>query len=212
VVVPGGQGCCGALSWHTGRGDAAQKFARQLMACIPKDVDCFLTTAAGCGSAVAEYPLLLAGTDAEGSARSFAAKTMDISVYLSQLDLEDFPRLQKPKRVAYHDACHLAHAQGVRAEPRKILSLIPNLEVAEIEDADTCCGSAGTYNIEQPDIANQLGRRKAEAIIKTGASAVITGNIGCLVQIEKHLRSKTDRVAVLHTVQVLDLAYRAILC
>jgi glycolate oxidase iron-sulfur subunit len=211
VVVPRGQGCCGALSWHTGRGDAAQKFARELIASIPGDVDCFVTTAAGCGSAISEYPLLLAGTDVESEARQLSAKTMDISVYLSRLELEPFPPLAKPKRIAYHDACHLAHAQRVRAEPRKILRQIPNLEVGEIEDADTCCGSAGTYNIEQPEIAARLGERKAQGLLKTGASAVVTGNIGCLVQIEKHLQGKTDRVAVLHTVQVLDRAYRAIL-
>jgi glycolate oxidase iron-sulfur subunit len=90
------------------------------------------------------------------------------------------------------------------------LKQIPNLEVAELDDTETCCGSAGTYNIEQPDIAARLGQRKAASVLKTGASAVVTGNIGCLVQIEKHLQGKTDRVAVLHTVQVLDRAYRSI--
>lgn len=211
VVIPPGQGCCGALSWHTGRGNAAQNFARQLIASIPQDVDCFVTTAAGCGSAISEYPLLLAGTDAEAAAKELADKTMDVSVYLSQIELEPFPPLRKPKRIAYHDACHLAHAQKVRAEPRAILRQIPKLDLVEIEDTETCCGSAGTYNIEQPDIAANLGERKADGLIRTGASAIVTGNIGCLVQIEKHLQQKTDRVAVLHTVQVLDRAYRAIL-
>lgn len=208
VVVPAAQGCCGALSWHTGRGDEAARFAKELIATIPDDVDCFLTTAAGCGSAIHEYPLLLAGSESEEAARAVTAKSMDISVYLDRLQLELVPRLQRPLRVAYHDACHLAHAQKVRAEPRRLLERIPGLEVIELSDPDTCCGSAGTYNIEQPEIAQNLGDRRAKNVIATGASVVVTGNIGCLVQIDKHLRSFGDRVAVLHTVQVLDRAYQ----
>ncbi len=211
VVIPRSQGCCGALSWHTGRGDEASHFARKLIASIPADVDCLITTAAGCGSAIHEYPLLLAGSESETAARQLASTAVDISVYLDRLQLEPIPALSGPKRIAYHDACHLAHAQKVRAEPRRLLARIPGLEIAELADADTCCGSAGTYNIEQPQIAGELGMRKVQAVLRTGASALVTGNIGCLVQIDKHLRTHTDRVAVLHTVQVLDRAYRAIL-
>lgn len=211
VVVPKGQGCCGALAWHTGQGDSAAGFARELIATVPDDVDCFVTTAAGCGSAIREYPLLLAGQDVERGASQLANRTLDISVYLRQLDLEPVPRLAMPKRVAYHDACHLAHAQRVRLEPRQLLQQIPGLQVVDLPDSDTCCGSAGTYNIEQPEIAGNLGIRKAKAVISTGASAVVSGNIGCLVQIEKHLQGMSNRVAVLHTVQVLDRAYRRIL-
>ncbi|MCA9126312.1 MAG: 4Fe-4S dicluster domain-containing protein [Planctomycetales bacterium] len=211
VVLPAGQGCCGALSWHTGDGSAAARFAKKLMSTIPADVDCVLTTAAGCGSAIHEYPLLLKGTEAEQRAGEMAAKTTDISVYLSQLKLVAIPNLQRPMRVVYQDACHLSHAQRVRAAPRQLLSAIPGLDVAELADRDTCCGSAGTYNIEQPDIAKKLGELKVKNVLDTGASAVVSGNIGCLVQIEKHMQSRSDRVAVLHTVQVLDRAYRGIL-
>jgi glycolate oxidase iron-sulfur subunit len=211
VVVPRGQGCCGALSWHTGHGDQAIAFAQKLIASIPSDVDCFITTAAGCGSAIHEYPLLTAGTETEPAARELAEKSMDISVYLDRLELEAIPRLSTLKRVAYHDACHLAHAQKVRIEPRRLLSRIPGLEVVDLPDSDTCCGSAGTYNIEQPEIAKKLGLRKARSVVATGATAVVSGNIGCLVQIEKQLQEMTNRVAVLHTVQVLDRAYRQIL-
>ncbi len=211
VVIPEGQGCCGALAWHTGHGDQAAAFARRLIASIPGDVDCMVTTAAGCGSAIHEYPLLLAGTEQEEAGRHLAQRSLDISVFLDRLDLKPIPALQTLKRVAYHDACHLAHAQGVRAEPRHLLSQVPGLEVVELSDCDTCCGSAGTYNIEQPEIAENLGKRKAQNVINSAASAVVSGNIGCLVQIEKHLRPWTDRVAVLHTVQVLDRAYREIL-
>lgn len=211
VLVPAGQGCCGALAWHTGNGNEGARFARRLMQTIPDDIDCFVTTAAGCGSAIKEYPLLLAGTEWESKAKEFAAKTLDISVYLSQLELEPIPALEQPKRIAYQDACHLSHAQKVRAQPRQLLRQIPGLELVELSDTETCCGSAGTYNIEQPEIARQLGQRKARAVIETGASAIVTGNIGCLVQIEKELRTMSDRVAVLHTVQILDRAYQKIL-
>lgn len=211
VLVPRGQGCCGALSWHTGRGAQAAKFAENLIQSVPSDVDCLITTAAGCGSAIHEYPLVLAGGDQQQAAEMLASKSLDISVYLDQLDLQPIPPLISPKRIAYHDACHLAHAQGVRSAPRRLLSKVPGLDLVELADSDICCGSAGTYNIEQPEIANKLGLRKAQAAIATGASAVVSGNIGCLVQIEQHLRSLSDRVAVLHTVQIIDRAYRQLL-
>ncbi len=136
---------------------------------------------------------------------------MDISVFLESLELEPIPKLKAPLRVAYHDACHLAHAQGVRSAPRRLLARVPGLEVVSLADADTCCGSAGTYNIEQPEIAQSLGQRKAAAVLETRAAMVATGNIGCLVQLDKHLRNRTDRVAILHTVQVIDRAYQEIL-
>ncbi len=211
VVVPEGQGCCGALAWHTGHGKKAIEFAKRLMETIPDDVDCLVTTAAGCGSAIHEYPLLLAGTPWESKGRSLAERTLDISVYLDRLELVPIPRLEVLRRVAYHDACHLAHAQGVRSEPRRLLKRVPGLEIVELSDCDTCCGSAGTYNIEQPEIAKKLGKRKADSVVATAAAAVVSGNIGCLVQIEKHLATLTDRVAVLHTIQILDRAYRKIL-
>jgi glycolate oxidase iron-sulfur subunit len=204
-------GCCGALAWHIGNGDAAMASARQVIDALPDDVDAFVINAAGCGSAIHEYPLLLAGTPYEARARELAAKAIDISVYLDRMELEPIPRLRAPMRLAYHDACHLAHAQGVRAAPRRLLARVPGLEIVSLVDADTCCGSAGTYNIEQPEIARALGDRKAAAVLDTRASIVASGNIGCLVQLEKHLRKRTDRVTILHTVQVIDRAYREIL-
>lgn len=211
VVIPPGQGCCGALAWHTGHADQAVNFAQRLLSTIPRDVDCLVTTAAGCGSAIHEYPLLLAGTSQTAAGQELADRALDISVYLRRLELEPVPRLTRPKRVAYHDACHLAHAQGVRREPRELLRSVPGLEVVDLVDSDTCCGSAGTYNIEHPDIAHRLGQRKAQHIRDTAASAVVSGNIGCLVQMQKHLQPWVDHVAVLHTVQVLDRAYQEIL-
>ena len=166
VVVPPDQGCCGALAWHTGHGDSATRFARELMQAIPDDVDCLITTAAGCGSAIHEYPLLLAGSDVQTAAGRFAERTLDISVYLDRLDLEPVPELSAPKRVAYQDACHLAHAQKIRDQPRRLLGRVPGLEVVDLSDGDTCCGSAGTYNVEQPEIATSLGIRKARNVVQ----------------------------------------------
>lgn len=211
VVVPRAQGCCGALAWHVGHGEEAMASARRLIDTLPDDVDALVINAAGCGSAVHEYPLLLAGTEYEAKARQLANKAVDISVYLDTLQLEPIPRLGAGLRVAYHDACHLAHAQGVRSAPRRLLGRVPGLEVVNLVDADTCCGSAGTYNIEQPEIAQALGDRKALAVLDTRAAIVASGNIGCLVQLEKHLRKRSDRVTILHTVQIIDRAYRQIL-
>jgi glycolate oxidase iron-sulfur subunit len=211
VVVPPSQGCCGALDWHSGNGSAAGRYAAKLIASIPKDVDCLITTAAGCGSAIHEYPIILAGSADQETAVAFSKRSLDISLFLDQLQLQPIPRLRSPKRIAYHDACHLLHAQGVKVPPRSLLERIPGVELVGLRDPDICCGSAGTYNIQQPEIANKLGALKAAAIIETGASAVATGNIGCMVQIEKQLRLLGDRVAVLHTVQIIDRAYRQLL-
>ena len=109
--------------------------------------------------------------------------------------------------MAYHDACHLAHAQGITAAPRRLLRAIPNLTLVEIEEGDLCCGSAGTYNIEQPALAAVLGERKTQRILATGAGAVVMGNIGCMVQIRTHLGRLRSSLAVLHTMEILDRAY-----
>jgi glycolate oxidase iron-sulfur subunit len=154
-----------------------------------------------------EYGLLFAGLAEEDPARAFARQVKDISEFLAELGPVTPSPLPSPLKVAYHDACHLAHAQGVREAPRRLLRLIPNLTLAEISEAELCCGSAGTYNIEQPDIAALLGRRKSENILRTGCQAVVTGNIGCLVQIRNHLKVLGETLPVYHTVEVLALAY-----
>jgi len=118
------------------------------------------------------------------------------------------PALEQPLRLAYHDACHLAHAQGVTAAPRRLLQRIPNLELLPLPEGDLCCGSAGSYNLEQPETARLLGERKAHNILNCGADAVACGNIGCLVQIRKHLGDLGATIAAWHTLQVLDMAYQ----
>jgi glycolate oxidase iron-sulfur subunit len=203
VVIPTDQGCCGALLAHTGDARAARRLAARNLRAFPADVDAVITNAAGCGSGLHEYGLWFAGLPEEASARALAARVQDVSAFLAALDLPMLPPLPRPLRLAYHDACHLAHAQGVTAAPRALLTRIPNLVLLEIPDGDLCCGSAGTYNLEQPALAAQLGRRKAEAVLATGAEALAAGNIGCLVQIEAHLRRLGRPLPVYHTVQIL---------
>ena len=141
-----------------------------------------ITNAAGCGSGMREYPLLLAGEPDEGEARSFAERVVDVSVFLEGIGLVDPPAPAKPLRIAYHDACHLAHAQGVRDAPRRLLAAAGH-EVITPAEWEICCGSAGTYNLERPGTSAELGRRKAGNLLATGADVVAAGNIGCLVQI-----------------------------
>lgn len=207
VVIPPQQGCCGALSAHIGEAPLARQFAARNFQHFPTDVDAIITTAAGCGSGIHEYPLWFADQPQLSMAQLWAQKTRDVSVFLNALGIISPPPLMDPLTVAYHDACHLAHAQSVTEAPRRLLHHIPNLTVRDIPEGDICCGSAGVYNIEQPDIAGQLGRRKAEAIVRTQAEAVAAGNIGCLVQIETHLRALGHPLPIYHTIEVLDQAY-----
>ena len=132
---------------------------------------------------------------------------MDVSTFLDELGLVAPHAIAGGLRLAYHDACHLVHAQGVTAAPRRLLMEVPDLELLPIPEGELCCGSAGTYNIEQPELARQLGERKARHIRSTGAQAVATGNIGCMVQLHNHLNGLGQAIPVWHTMEVLDLAY-----
>ena len=207
VVVPAAQGCCGGLAWHTGDLRAAQAFARRNLAAFPADVDAILTNAAGCGSAMHEYHLVLRGTPDEARAEAFRHRVLDVSVFLHRLGLRELPANPRPLKIAYHDACHLANAQGVRREPRALLRAIPGAELCELTNAHFCCGSAGTYNLDQPEIAASLGEQKARAVIATGATVVASGNIGCLTQLRAHLAKLGSPIQVRHTMQVLRDAF-----
>lgn len=211
TLIPKGQGCCGSLMMHIGEERRAMTLAQNNLDIFPGDVDAIVTNAAGCGSGMAEYPLLFKGTAQEQAAQQFAHQVKDIAVFLDELGITPPPELPKSVTVAYQDACHLRHAQGVYAAPRKLLNLIPNLTVAELNDGGLCCGSAGIYNLEQPEIAEELGQRKAEQIIQTGAEMVVSGNIGCLTQIESHLAKQGHPLPIYHTIQVLDMAYQGTL-
>jgi glycolate oxidase iron-sulfur subunit len=209
VVVPEAQGCCGALALHVGDRDRARERARVNLAAFPDDVDAVVTTAAGCGSGMQEYPHLFEGTADAAAAEALAARTVDVSLFLERLDVGDWPSWPEPLTVAYHVACHLRHAQGVWREPRGLLARIGNLQLAEIADGD-CCGSAGTYNLDQPALAHALGQRKARAVLATGAAVVASGNIGCLTQLATHLTAIAGAGAprVVHTIELVDEALR----
>lgn len=207
VVIPPHQGCCGSLAMHTGDATQAQSLARKNLTLFPTDVDAIVTNAAGCGSGMREYGLLFAGTPEEAAARAFATRVKDVSLFLHDLGLMPPPALAEPLTIAYHDACHLAHAQRVTSQPRRLLAAIPNVTLREIPEGELCCGSAGTYNLEQPEIARQLGERKARHLLSTGAQAVVTGNIGCMMQLQTHLQAQGQPLPIWHTMELLALAY-----
>jgi glycolate oxidase iron-sulfur subunit len=204
VVCPPAQSCCGALDWHEGRLDEARNLARGNFAKFPDDLDAIVTNAAGCGSAICDYGILFGKSSAEPVARRFADQVVDVSVFLAGRQLPP-ARMQVPIRVACHDACHLVHAQGIRAAPRRLLERIENVELVDLEQSDRCCGSAGTYNLKQPVMAEELGKLKARTIVESGCQIVAAGNVGCLVQIEKYLAGYSE-IQALHAIQILDRA------
>ena len=210
TVIPKQQGCCGSLMMHIGEAKRAMHFAQNNFAAFPEDVDAIITNAAGCGSGMHEYPFLFAGDKDENRAKAFADRVKDISVFLDELSIVQPPALSKALRVAYHDACHLLHAQKIHSAPRKLLKSIPNLSLVELSEAGSCCGSAGIYNLEQPEIASELGQRTAKAVLDANVDIAVSGNIGCLTQVEKHLKEMGRSIPVLHTIQLLDWAYRGV--
>ncbi|GIF14641.1 (Fe-S)-binding protein [Actinoplanes teichomyceticus] len=209
VLIPSGQGCCGALSVHNGRRSEAERFARRLIDTFERTgMDYFVVNAAGCGSSLKEYGELLADDPAYASrAAAFAAKVRDLAELLAELG----PVAQRhplPVTVAYHDACHLGHAQGIRTQPRALLRAIPGLELREIAEPEICCGSAGVWNVLNPEPAAELGDRKAAAVLQTGASLLVTANPGCLMQVAAAVRRQGGEIALAHTAQVLDASIR----
>ncbi len=208
VTVPQDQVCCGALAWHVGDRESARQFSIKNLRAFSNDVDAVVTNAAGCGSGMHEYGLINKGKPEEELAVKLAEKVCDVSVFLDRIGVvESPPACRATVRVAYHDACHLSNAQGVRDEPRRLLESIPGVELVEIRDGNFCCGSAGTYNIDQPEIAQSLGKQKAECVMETKSAVVAMGNIGCLTQISNHLRVAESGIQVRHTMQVLRDAY-----
>jgi len=208
VVVARGQGCCGALSLHAGRRAEAARFAKKTIAAFRSaGAELVVANAAGCGSAMKDYGRLLAADPLHAEAGSwFASHARDFSELLAEAG----PRARRHPlgiKVAFHDACHLAHAQGIRSQPRELLRGVPGLELCEVAD-DTCCGSAGVYNLLQPEPARQLGKKKAAAVLATGAQAVVSTNPGCLMQISASLADLGRRLPALHVASVLDLSIR----
>ena len=216
VVIPRGQACCGALSLHSGRAWEAADFARRAIEMFEQaGVEAIVVNSAGCGSAMKEYADLLADDPAWAArAAALSAKVRDFAEFLAGLfETSGGPvaaRHPLPVRAAYHDACHLGHAQQITASPRALLGSIPGLELTEIPDAGMCCGSAGVYNLLQPEAARELGQRKAASVHQTGAPLLISANPGCSLQIASALEARGENVAIAHTAEILDASIRGV--
>jgi glycolate oxidase iron-sulfur subunit len=209
VWVPRGQGCCGALHHHAGLEGPARQFAAANCAAFGKqlgDVDAVINNAGGCGPVLKEYGDLLADTPTAGAGAAFAKKVRDVSEFLVELGPVP-PTNPLPIKATYHDACGLSHAQKIRQPPRQLLGLIPGLELVPLAECEHCCGAAGSYNLTQPGMSARLGERKAENILATGARAVFAGNVGCLLQILRHLRDRAAGLWVAHPVDALWASY-----
>ena len=208
VVAPRAQACCGALHAHAGEHGTALDLARRTIAAFEEaGVEQVIVNTSGCGAHMKAYGLLLANDPAwrERAAR-FAARVRDVSEFLAEQPLRG-PLAPVPRTVTYHDPCHVAHGQKIRTQPRALLAQVPGLRVVELPESDWCCGSAGTYNLTQPEMATRLQERKIAHVQATGADAVVTANPGCIIQIAQGLAAKGSPVEVLHIVEVLDRAY-----
>jgi glycolate oxidase iron-sulfur subunit len=207
VVAPADPRCCGALHLHAGEEEEAKTLARLAIVAL-EDSDVIVVNAAGCGSAMKDYGLLLEDDPAwRERARAFSDRVREVSQVLAGSE-PAAARHPVPLRVAYHDACHLAHAQRIREEPRTALRSIPGLEIVEPREWEICCGSAGLYNVLQPDAAAALGRRKAENLLETGAEAIVAANPGCALQITTHLEAMGHPLPVYHPMELLWASIR----
>jgi glycolate oxidase iron-sulfur subunit len=210
IVVPPAQGCCGALNAHGGDHARAIAMARRTIEVFEAArVDAVVVNTSGCGAHMKAYGALLADDPAWAErARRFAASVQDISELLAKAPLRG-PLRAVPMTVTYHDPCHVVHGQKIKKEPRQLLAQVPGLTVVDLPESDWCCGSAGIYNLTQPEMAARLLARKVGHVESTGAQAVVTANPGCILQIQQGLRARGRDVAVLHLVEVLDRAYGA---
>ena len=211
VIAPPEQNCCGALMLHAGEESGALDLARRTIDVFEQaDVDTVVINAAGCGSSMKEYAWLLRDDAVYAErAKAFVAKCKDISEVLAELEPRA-PRHPLNLRVAYHDACHLQHAQQVKLQPREVLKTIPGIELLEIPESAICCGSAGVYNMTEPEAAQQLGDRKVKNILSTGAEALVSSNPGCLLQITSGLQRAGHPLPVMHMVELLDASIRGV--
>jgi glycolate dehydrogenase iron-sulfur subunit len=223
VVVPRGQGCCGAIHFHAGSSEPAREMADQNAAVFdPAGVDAIIVNVAGCGSMLKDYGhhwhaadeskvesrrSNVERSDQQRAREGFAGKVRDVNEFLDQLGLITPPG-EIRLTATYHDACHLVHAQKVREQPRNLLKKIPGLKLVELPESELCCGAAGTYNLTEPEMAERLARRKLANIRSTGARLVITANAGCLLQIAREARMQGETLKIMHPMEVLDLAYR----
>jgi glycolate oxidase iron-sulfur subunit len=209
VWIPREQGCCGALHEHAGLWDRGSRFAAANSAAFGRrlsEMDAIINNAGGCGPVLKEYGHILEKTPAADAGTAFAKKVRDVSEFL--MDLGPIkPTHPLPIKATYHDACGLCHAQKIRQQPRQLLGMIPGLELMPLADSEECCGAAGSYNLTEPEMSARLGARKAENILATGARAVFTGNVGCSLQILRHLREREPNLWVAHPVDALWASY-----
>lgn len=207
VLVPQSQACCGAIHYHAGSSEPARALADQNVAAFKADeVDAIILNVAGCGSMLKDYGHHW-HDGSQSQREAFARKVRDVSEFLDELGLVR-PTGEINLTATYHDACHLAHAQKVREQPRHVLAQIPGLKLIDLPESELCCGAAGTYNLTEPEMADRLSRRKLANIRSTGARVVITSNVGCLMQIMREARMQGDAIQVLHPMDVLDRSYR----
>ncbi|HEY9649613.1 MAG TPA: (Fe-S)-binding protein [Coleofasciculaceae cyanobacterium] len=214
VVIPKTQGCCAALPEHQGQREQAQTLARQMIDSFAEtDVDYIIINAAGCGHTLKEYGHIL-DDDLEyrEKAKAFAVKVKDAQEFLAEVGLTAklSPLTDEPLTMVYQDACHLLHGQKISVQPRQLLRQIPNVKLREPIDAALCCGSAGVYNMLQPEVADELGQQKVENLLNTGAELIASANPGCSLQIKKHLGLKGKEITLMHPMELLDYAIRGV--
>jgi glycolate oxidase iron-sulfur subunit len=211
VITPKTQVCCGALYAHSGQLNLARLNAQKNIRAFEQEaVDAIIINAAGCGSTLKEYHQLLDADPVwKAKAAGFSAKVKDLTEFLCSTGLPSQlkPTSSNGTKVTYHDACHLAHAQRITKQPRDLVKAVAGPNYVELPEADVCCGSAGTYNLTEPDMAERLQKRKIENIFRSGAQVVVTSNPGCLLQIQSGLRKAGANVQILHIADYLDAAF-----
>lgn len=212
VWLPRNQGCCGALHYHAGIEEPAKSFAEGNLRAFGftteewRSLDAVVVNAAGCGAMLKDYGHLMHHSDLATAGAAFAGKVQDVSEFLIKLGPVK-PTHPLKIKATYHDACHLCHAQQIRKPPRQLLEMIPGLELIPLNESEICCGAAGSYNLTQPEMAERLGERKARHIVDTGAEAVFTANVGCLMQVTRHLRKIVPKMVVAHPIDALWRSY-----
>ena len=214
VVIPKGQGCCAALPYHQGQEAQAQELARQMVDKFADDsLDAIIINAAGCGHTLKEYDRVLQDDPQyRDRATRFAHQVKDIHEFLYEIGLSAplAPLTDESLTVVYQDACHLLHGQRISLQPRQLLQQIPQLTLREPLDAALCCGSAGVYNLLQPETADELGQQKVENLLDTGATLIASANPGCSLQIKKHLQRQGKQVPLMHPIELLDASIRSV--
>lgn len=214
VVIPKSQGCCAALPYHQGQEAQGQALARQMIDSFAgKGVDAIIINAAGCGHTLKEYDHILEDDPQyQQKAQDFVAKVKDVQEFLAAITLTAplSPVTEGELKIVYQDACHLLHGQKISLQPRQLLRQIPGVKLCEPIDAALCCGSAGVYNLLQPEVAQELGQQKVENLLNTGADLIASANPGCSLQIKQHLQLKERDIPLMHPIELLDYSIRGV--